>query len=126
GGPGGGVGCGRVRGAAGGDGGGWVRRRAGLGGGLALKPTYGGVSRWGLVAFGSSLARVGLFARHVGDLAEGYAVIAGSDPFDASMRDGPVPDVSGWAGGVAGVRFGWPANLWRQGGHQPIARPPAP
>jgi aspartyl-tRNA(Asn)/glutamyl-tRNA(Gln) amidotransferase subunit A len=80
-----------------------------------LKPTYGRFSRYGLVAFGSSLDQVGVFARHVGDVAETFAVLAGEDPFDASSRTTPVPDVSDWDGGVRGLRFGWPANLWREG-----------
>ena len=42
-------------------------------------------------------------------------MVAGSDPCDATTRRTPAPDVSGWAGGVAGLRFGWPANLWREG-----------
>ena len=40
--------------------------------------------------------------------------LAGDDPFDASMREGVAPDVSTWDAGVKGLRFGWPANLWRE------------
>jgi len=101
--------------ALGSDTGGSVRQPAAFCGVLGLKPTYGRLSRYGLVAFGSSLDQVGIFARHVGDVAEAYEVLAGGDPFDASMREGPAPDVSAWDAGVKGLRFGWPANLWRAG-----------
>jgi aspartyl-tRNA(Asn)/glutamyl-tRNA(Gln) amidotransferase subunit A len=101
--------------ALGSDTGGSVRQPAAFCGVLGLKPTYGRLSRYGLVAFGSSLDQVGIFARHVGDVAEGYAVLAASDPFDASMRETPAPDVSAWDRGVRGLRFGWPANLWNEG-----------
>ena len=101
--------------AIGSDTGGSVRQPAAFCGVLGLKPTYGRLSRYGLVAFGSSLDQVGIFARHVGDMADAYAVLAGDDPFDASMREGPAPDVSAWDAGVKGLRFGWPATLWREG-----------
>jgi aspartyl-tRNA(Asn)/glutamyl-tRNA(Gln) amidotransferase subunit A len=101
--------------ALGSDTGGSVRQPAAFCGVLGLKPTYGRLSRYGLVAFGSSLDQVGIFARHVGDVAEGFAVLAGADPFDASMRESPAPDVSVWDAGVRGLRFGWPSNLWREG-----------
>ncbi|HET7226927.1 MAG TPA: Asp-tRNA(Asn)/Glu-tRNA(Gln) amidotransferase subunit GatA, partial [Candidatus Eisenbacteria bacterium] len=97
------------------DTGGSVRQPAAFCGVYGLKPTYGRLSRYGLVAFGSSLDQVGIFARHAGDVALAYEVLAGEDPFDATTRPDPAPDVSRWDEGVQGLRFGWPENLWRAG-----------
>jgi aspartyl-tRNA(Asn)/glutamyl-tRNA(Gln) amidotransferase subunit A len=97
------------------DTGGSVRQPAAFCGVLGLKPTYGRLSRYGLVAFGSSLDQVGIFARHTGDLATAYAALAGADPLDATSRPTPAPDVDDWDRGVAGLRFGWPSNLWAAG-----------
>ncbi|HEU5478830.1 MAG TPA: amidase family protein, partial [Candidatus Tumulicola sp.] len=75
---------------------------------VGVKPTYGGVSRYGLVAFSSSLDQAGPFARNILDAALLHAAIAGHDPLDSTSIDAPVPDVvtAARAGDIAGVRVG--------------------
>ncbi|ACU70242.1 glutamyl-tRNA(Gln) amidotransferase, A subunit [Catenulispora acidiphila DSM 44928] len=94
--------------AIGTDTGGSIRQPASVTGTVGVKPTYGGVSRYGLVAFSSSLDQGGPCARTVLDAALLHAVIAGHDPMDSTSIDLPVPDVVGAAklANVEGMRIG--------------------
>jgi aspartyl-tRNA(Asn)/glutamyl-tRNA(Gln) amidotransferase subunit A len=115
-------------GATGTDTGGSIRQPAAFCGIVGLKPTYGRCSRWGIVAFASSLDQAGPFARTVRDCAILLRSMAGPDPKDTTCADRPVPDYEKAVGGsVKGMRIGIPKEyrvpgmaaeietLWQQG-----------
>jgi aspartyl-tRNA(Asn)/glutamyl-tRNA(Gln) amidotransferase subunit A len=109
--------------ALGSDTGGSIRQPAALCGVAGLKPTYGRVSRYGLVAFASSLDQVGPFARSVADVAAASAVIFGPDPLDATSADQPVPDLTAaLAGGARGLRVGVPWGFLEKGVEEGVLR----
>ncbi|MBM9477057.1 Asp-tRNA(Asn)/Glu-tRNA(Gln) amidotransferase subunit GatA [Nakamurella flavida] len=109
--------------AIGTDTGGSIRQPAAVTGTVGAKPTYGGVSRYGVIALASSLDQVGPCARTVLDTALLHEVIAGHDPLDSTSLDVPVPSVvqavrRGVTEGVAGLRVGVVRELGGEG-YQP-------
>ncbi len=109
--------------AIGTDTGGSIRQPGAVTGTVGVKPTYGGVSRYGLVAFSSSLDQAGPCARTVLDAALLHEVIAGHDVLDATSIDAPVPPVvaaarEGAHGDLRGLRIGVVTNLAGGDGYQ--------
>jgi aspartyl-tRNA(Asn)/glutamyl-tRNA(Gln) amidotransferase subunit A len=95
------------------DTGGSIRQPAALTGTCGLKPTYGRVSRWGMVAYASSLDQGGLIARSAADLAIGLAVIAGHDPKDSTSARDPVPSYrDALDSPLKGLRIGLPTAFF--------------
>ncbi|HEY5251915.1 MAG TPA: Asp-tRNA(Asn)/Glu-tRNA(Gln) amidotransferase subunit GatA [Acidimicrobiales bacterium] len=106
------VGAGLVPLALGSDTGGSIRQPAALCGVVGMKPTYGTVSRYGLIAFASSLDQVGPFSATVADAALLFDVIAGHDPLDSTSLDRPTPrSLENVGDGVTGLRVGLPVEL---------------
>lgn len=98
------------------DTGGSIRQPASFCGVVGILPTYGRVSRYGLIAFASSLDRIGPFTANVRDAATVLGVIAGHDPLDATSSPLPVPDYTADLDkGVAGLRLGVPSEYFAEG-----------
>ena len=109
--------------ALGSDTGGSVRQPAGYCGVVGLKPTYGRVSRYGLVAYASSLDQISPLTKDVEDAALLLNVIAGHDPRDSTSVDTPVPDhTAGLGQGVKGLKVGMVAEHFGKGLDQEIAQ----
>jgi aspartyl-tRNA(Asn)/glutamyl-tRNA(Gln) amidotransferase subunit A len=103
--------------AIGTDTGGSIRQPAAVTGSVGMKPTYGGVSRYGIVALASSLDQAGPCARNVLDTALLHSVIAGHDPMDATSINAPVPDVIAAAkrADIKGMKVGIVKELGGEG-----------
>ena len=102
--------------ALGSDTGGSIRLPASFCGIVGLKPTYGRVSRYGLVAFASSLDQIGPLARNARDAARTLGVISGRDPFDSTSANVEVPDyLATLTDEVSGLRIGVPAECFGEG-----------
>jgi aspartyl-tRNA(Asn)/glutamyl-tRNA(Gln) amidotransferase subunit A len=116
--------AGAVPAALGSDTGGSIRQPAAFCGLVGLKPTYGRVSRYGLLAFASSLDQIGPLTHTVRDTALVTRIIAGPDAADATASATPVPDLTaGLSGEVAGLRIGVPAGLLEEGVAPEVSRP---
>lgn len=110
------VAAGMAMGSYGSDTGGSIRQPASLCNVVGLKPTYGRVSRFGLVAFASSLDQIGPFARSARDAAILLQAIAGPDSCDSTSSTRPVPDYSAaLKGNIKGMRIGVPEEYWVEG-----------
>ena len=108
-------------GATGTDTGGSIRQPAAFTGTVGLKPTYGRCSRWGIVAFASSLDQAGPMTRTVRDAAIMLGAMAGHDPKDSTSVDLPVPDYeAALEDGVRGLRIGIPAEYRVDGAREEI------
>ena len=117
------VAAGMCHAALGSDTGGSIRQPAAFCGTVGLKPTYGRVSRYGLVAYASSFDCIGPFAHSVEDVALVLNHIAGSDPNDATSAPVTVPDYrEALTGSVEGVRIGLPREYFSEGLDPSIAR----
>jgi aspartyl-tRNA(Asn)/glutamyl-tRNA(Gln) amidotransferase subunit A len=117
------VSAGEVVLALGSDTGGSIRQPGALTGTVAMKPTYGRVSRYGVVAFASSLDQIGPFSKTVGECALALNAICGKDPMDATSVDKPAEDFTASLGeGVKGLRVGVVRDLLDLEGCAPAVR----
>ncbi len=106
--------------AFGSDTGGSIRQPAACTGIVGMKPTYGRVSRWGLVAFASSLDQIGPLTRTAADCAVALGAIAGHDPRDSTSIPEPVPDfAASLTGDVSGLVLGLPREYFEARGADP-------
>lgn len=102
--------------ALGTDTGGSIRQPASFCGVVGLKPTYGRVSRWGVIAFASSLDQVGTFGQDVRDCALVMNIISGKDPLDSTSVDMEVPDYTAFLDGdIKGMKIAYPREYFQQG-----------
>ncbi|KMO62383.1 glutamyl-tRNA amidotransferase, partial [Lacticaseibacillus rhamnosus] len=110
------VAAGEVIAALGSDTGGSIRQPAAFNGIVGFKPTYGRVSRWGLIAFSSSLDQIGTLTRGVKDAAQILNVIAGHDERDSTTADTPVPDFTAKIGqSIKGMKIALPKEYLGEG-----------
>ena len=110
------VAAGLAYGALGTDTGGSVRQPASFCGIAGLRPTYGRISRWGVIAFASTLDQVGTFGRTVADTTAVFQAIAGHDPNDSTSLNVPVPDFeAALTGDIKGLRVGVPKEYFIEG-----------
>jgi len=115
------VASGEVVAALGTDTGGSIRQPASFNGIFGIKPTYGRVSRWGVIAFASSLDQVGVMSKRVEDSATVLSVIAGHDDKDSTSSEKEVPDYrANLNKDMHGVKIAVPKEFWHEGTHPDV------
>jgi aspartyl-tRNA(Asn)/glutamyl-tRNA(Gln) amidotransferase subunit A len=107
--------------ALGSDTGGSIRQPAAFCGVTGIKPSYGRVSRYGLIAYGSSLDSVGALAQSAADLAPVFSAMAGHDPLDSTSLRAPVPSISVDGNQLTGLKLGVPDEYFIEGLQDSIA-----